>query len=299
MFLPLSWTNPILDYNSKIFQFDLRLGKHHKISAIDAAIKTVNYICDNYSPPYNLCVSGGIDSQAMIYSWFISGKPFNCFSAIYNKDFNLYDLETLDVFAKQYGIKVTYTNFDLLNFLETEHEYYVSKYLCGSPHITTYMRIADMITEGTVIFSGNFLSKTQFKLMPPNLMGLYHYAVLSERSCVPFFFCETGELAFSFIEQEQNFANGYQKKLHLYKSNQFPVIAQELYRESKYDGESGQTGFEKVKEYFDFEENLPKPITIQDRVSRAPGQNSKRNFDLLYRNKFEAMQTNAKYIIYA
>jgi hypothetical protein len=301
MVLPLAWTSPMLDYNSRVFQFNIKYEKQQFITAIDAALKTVDYICENYPSPYNLCVSGGVDSQAMLYAWHISNKPFQVYSCIYNDDMNLYDLETLSIFSKKYDILINYINLDLLDFLEKEHEFYVKKYSCGSPHITTYMKIADMIEDGTVLFSGNFLSKKHSKLMPLNLMGLYHYAVLSGKSCVPFFLCETKELAYGFIENEADFVNGYTKKVSRYQQNGFPVIPQSLYinADLKIASESGQTGFEKVKEFFDDVDNCVKKPTVQDRFLRTTAQKSKRNFDLLYRNKFETMFALDKYIIYA
>lgn len=307
MVLPLAWTNPILDYINRVFTYNIKSDDNSITpSAIEAARYTVEYICNNYPGPYNLCVSGGIDSQAMIYAWHISNKPFNLYSAVYNNDFNLYDLETLTLFANNYNLLVNYIHLDVLDFLEKEHSIYAQNYLCGSPHITAYMKIADTIQNGTVIFSGNYIPKRKAIIAPENVMGLYHYSVLSGRSCVPFFLCETRELAHSFDQSiiptlidDANRVKGYTNKVAIYTYNGFPVIPQSLYNSSYLRDISGQTGFEKVKEYFDDDNNLPRPITSLDKITRLPSQRSNRNFDLLYRNKYETLFAHTKYIIYA
>jgi hypothetical protein len=52
-------------------------------------------------------------------------------------------------------------------------------------------------------------------------------------------------------------------------------------------------GFEKLKILYDT--NPPRQPTIQEKISRLSNQTSNRNFDLLYRNKYESKFSKYKY----
>ena len=76
----------------------------------------------------------------------------------------------------------------------------------------------------------------------------------------------------------------YETKLALYQKAGFPVIAQE----------QKLTGFEEVKNYCDL--HYKDLITLQDKLAITPSTNSKRTFDLLFRNKYELKYATDKYI---
>ncbi len=264
------------------------------ISPLEAAHLTVKYITERYPPPYTLMLSGGVDSQATLYAWHTSGVEFKTLSAIYNENLNNHDLQTIIEFSKQLNIDINFINFDLFNFLFTEHESYVHKYRCGSPHMTTFMKISEHITEGTVIMSGNFILPGQQVLpITKNNFALYRYAKENQKSMVPFFFLETDQLAFSF-DKYGVFINprtvpGNQQpmvdtKVNLYHKGGFPVISQN----------QKLTGFEQVKNYFDA--NFKHLVTLQDKLSITPQVSSKRTFDLLLRNKYELRYYADKYV---
>lgn len=292
----MDWIKSDLDYDKKVYKFYYSLEKEVQESAIESAIQTVNKIVSKYPPPYTLCLSGGVDSQAMLYAWIISKQPFEIFSAIYNFDSNLYDLETLDQFVKTHcaGIKINYYKFDLINFLETEHSHYSKKYRCGSPHFTAYMKFADIINKGTVLYSGNCvhhtaIAKKREMLLSRNNWGMYHFSILSDKSIVPMFFLETRNLALSFKRSPKNdetLVSLYEEKVNNYHFNKFPVIPQK----------DSYTGFEKIKEWYD--DNMGDKVTKLDRIIRTGAQTSKRNFDLLYRNKYENYCASDRYFFF-
>jgi hypothetical protein len=273
-------------YNTEThFYFNYKKTNNIQIEPLDAALYTVKHISEKYPPPYTLMLSGGVDSQAMLYAWHVSKIPYNTFSAIYNYNLNDYDLNTLKEFSSILNIDINYENFDLFNFLETEYPEYTNRYLCGSPHICTYMKLADTISNGTVIMSGNFI-QSNYITMPSNLSGLLNYKKISGRPIVPFFFLETEELAWAFNDYtvDESKDHGYMAKVQSYQHFGFPVIPQS----------SKLHGFEKVKEWFDH--NYHKPIPTENKLIRIPSQGSNRIFDLLYRNKYEAKFSKYKYI---
>lgn len=258
--------------------------------ALDASILTVNYITKNYSGPYTLYLSGGVDSQAMLYAWHISGVPFDTFSAVYHDSLNSHDIVTLQQFCQDHSINVNYHDFDVEKFLQQEHEYYANRYRCGSPQITTFMKLADLTQSGTVIMSGNFILDKYTGIPDRNNFSLYHYGIASGKSIVPWFFLETCEIAYAFqksksIRNSNKSQDSYQRKVATYQVHGFPVIPQE----TKFNG------FEKIKEKYDT--NPPRVPTLHEKLSRLPGQTSNRNFDLLYRNKYEAKFFNYKYVV--
>jgi hypothetical protein len=266
-----------------VYYFDFSCDKIIDLNGLEAALYTIRYITLNYPPPYTLYLSGGVDSQAMLYAWLISNVPFKTLSAIYCNNFNEHDLVTLENFSKTVNYKVNYIDFDLINFLENEHDYYANKYICGSPQITTFMKLADLTKTGTVLLSGNFIQSKKVGLPDHNNMGLYHYS--KNKNVIPFFFLETQELAHAFIQDKtvEPGISTYIQKVLCYQQNNFPVISQE----KKFNG------FEKIKEYYDI--NPPRIPTITDKIALLPGKINNRNFDLLYRNKYEARFIHYKY----
>lgn len=270
------------------------------IAPLKAAHKTIEYIVKNYPSPYTLMLSGGVDSQAMLYAWHTSGHKFNTFSAVYNNNLNDNDLSTLKEFSSVYNIPINYYNFDLLHFLQNEHLNYVYKYRCGSPHMTTFMKLSQYINTGTVLMSGNFIASNDTTLpISKNNFSLYRYSKIENKPMIPFFFCETQELAFSFLLKthidDTLYVNGkrhhvenslqYVRKVQTYIDNEFPVIPQKL----KY------TGFELVKDLYD--EKYSYLLTARDKLAISGRQKSLRTFDLLLRNKYEMMFDVDKYIV--
>lgn len=295
----IDWTDFKIEDN--VIKCDLRhKNKTNQLYGIEASLYNIDYIIQNYPPPYTLYLSGGVDSQAMLYAWVKSGKPFQTFSALYNFESNWYDLQTCKDFAKSLGVTLNYYNFDLINFLETEHDLYANKYKTGSPQFTTFIKLASLTTEGTVIFSGECPGRKEFlnPQLPPivvpgnNQLCLYHYGKIENKPIVPWFFIETEMVAYSWkysgpshgihfkklSEEEQvphqGKKTGYDTKVKIYHDNGYPVIPQE----------KKLNGFEKIKEMYDTAP--PRQPSSMDKF--AMGLNgSKRIFDLLYRNKYE------------
>jgi len=271
--------------------------KKSNMLPLEAAYFTIHQIQNKYPPPYTLMLSGGVDSQAMLYAWHTSQVPYTTFSGIYNNGMNENDLSTMREFSKLFNIHINYYDIDILNFLQNEHVEYVYKFRCGSPHMTIFMKMIEMIKEGTVILSGNFIktNNPQFLPISKNNFSLYKFAKQENKSVVPFFFCESQELAFSIVDTVTHNSNKldysvdmyeYKNKVRLYQQYGFPVIEQP----------KKLTGFELVKDYYDA--NFSHLVTTKDKLKRlSKVQSSNRTFDLLFRNKYEAEFHCDKYSI--
>jgi hypothetical protein len=286
----MDWANIQEDQQTLSIKFVRQ--NHSYMRPLDAAKYTIQYITKKYPPPYTLYLSGGTDSQAMLYSWIQSGVPFETFSAVFNNNLNAHDLDTLEQFSKIYNVKINYFDFDILNFLETDLKGIIEKYYCGSPQIAAHIKMASMTDQGTVIFSGNFITYNNSAVpVTANHAALLRYKIVDKKNIIPWFFLETEELAFSFYPQSEIICNTplekknkdyglknlYDSKNYLYRYYDFPIIPQS----------KKLTGFEMVKDYID--QHPPRKPTVSEIMTKLYDQPSKRLFDLLYRNKYEVM----------
>jgi hypothetical protein len=249
---------------------------------LSAAIEAVNNIIDNYPAPYNLLVSGGIDSQAMLYAWKMSGHPFNAISFRYNQNLNWHDIKTLPDFCVKENIAYQFVDFDYFSFLENEYDAIAKKYQCSSPQIAMHIKMA-MLLPGTRVFSGNSLLPNSASLSYA-ILGIYRYSLTDEgKNTIPYFFLHTPELAYSF-NCNNYFSNydysmlsnntNYLIKTIEYQTAGFPVIAQE----KKF------TGFEKIKDHYDSHRYVLKDFKNRMKWHNKP---SHRPFDWLFRYPYE------------
>ena len=268
----MKWVKISIEADSLLMDFTVENFK--KLNPLEAALYTIREIEKNYPPPYTLMVSGGIDSQAMLYAWHISGVNFNTISARYNFNLNDHDLETLDQFSKLHSIDISYVDLDIFKFYQDEYDRYANTFNCSSPQVCVHMKIAELIQEGTVISSGNFLVPYRAAITYP-MSGIIRYAE-SRKTMVPYFFLETPELAYSIFERSKIFMKQeYQGKVDDYLESGFPVIAQT----------EKLTGFEKVKDYYD--QHCANLVTVRHRLQLISDNPSRRVFDLLLRHPYE------------
>jgi hypothetical protein len=128
--------------------------------------------------------------------------------------------------------------------------------------------MSEQLTEGTIIFSGNFITDTDYTY---TILGLQRYADNSNKSIIPFFLLHDPEIAgLRLNDSGRPTNNGYSKKINHYIELGAPVIPQP----------KKQTGFEVIKDYYDTRKDLVVPPKIRLKYANMP---SKRKFDLLFR----------------
>jgi hypothetical protein len=254
-----------------------------KMSAIDAAFLTIDLITKTYPAPYTLMCSGGEDSQAMLWAWKLSGVPFNVVSVRYVTDgifYNEHDLTALFQFVEKNNINVQYYDFDIIEFLENGHHGIATKFDCGSPQISTYIKMTELVKTGTILFSGNFIMNTrrssQGGVVNWILLSMHRYSLSlketnSVRQLIPFFFLHHPKLAYGLQPHVVRHKND------TYVKNGFEIIPVPK-----------QTGFEKVKEYYDQYQDR---VSMTDRLKYNTMQ-SKRVMDLLFRYPYGINNTN-------
>ena len=271
--IPLHLPSSLSWYHVYDHTVDFRYENINNLNPLEACQLTINQITKNYAPPYYIMVSGGIDSQAMLYAWLKFGNNFipTCF--LYNDDLNHHDISTLKIFAEKYNIDVNYIDIDIIQFIDNNFREYAEKYKCSSPWITSYIYMSEKL-NGTVIFSGNFL---QSKNGPANsltysILGLYR-ASLSKNNLIPYFFLHSPELAYSFRWNKTNLAT-YLDKVNAYRRYGFPVLSQT----------EKITGFEKIKDIYDL--RFKYKITGKD-ILKYQNRISGRPTDIILRYPYE------------
>jgi len=261
------------------FNIDISDIVYRKLDPLESAVRAVNNIVNTYPPPYTLLCSGGIDSHAMIYSWKLANVPFRAVTFIYDRFMNDHDYPILVDFCKLHNVNLEFKHISHFNFLENELINFSKKYICNSPHITFHIKMAQLITEGTVIFSGQPIFKHAG--LNYTILGTYRYKLMERKELVPFFFIEDPELAGSLLyysnnldhsKEELHSLRDYQIKSYVYIKSGFSIIP--TYKKS---------GFEQYKIYYD-----RFPISVFDRLYRKENP-SNRAYDMFFRYRLNTI----------
>lgn len=257
-----------------------------QMASLDAAHLAIEHITKNYPKPYYLMCSGGIDSQTMLWAWHTSGVEYQVVSVKYITDygwckrrFNQHDLVTLDEFCGIHGIPINYKTFDVIDFLENGELQKVSKENnCNSPQICTHIKMCSDIEDGTILFSGNFLSMPGANTVDIirstlnyTILGLQRRSLV--RKMVPFFLNFTPELAYSLSHGREHSVKSDRPIISSLRHHGYPVI----------EPKQKFNGFEKIKDHYDQYDDT---ITALQRLQyRSRG--GVRAFDFMFRFSLE------------
>lgn len=110
-----------------------------------------------------LCISGGVDSQAMVQCFHEFGYNYDVYCLTFNNDLNIHDVSYARKFAERNNFKLNEINIDILNFLTRENLDYAVRYNCSSPHFNTHFKLFDILrSKGytSVVCGGNVPTQT-------------------------------------------------------------------------------------------------------------------------------------------
>lgn len=224
---------------------------------IDAATSTANILGNN---PV-LCLSGGIDSQAMIQCWQEAGLKFDVAILVFNNDLNSHDVEIARMFCEQNNIEPIELNINVITYLTREHYEQAEKYHCTSPHFSTHYKMFDMLRDmgytgiccGGQAFAkdetvwGPCLSAAQINYLEYSRINQYpiagNFLGYEPKLCWSIAILTPSEFKWQVSATdslEVATQKRYLAKVEGYRRHGFNIVPQE----SKF------TGFEKVKEYF-------------------------------------------------
>lgn len=227
---------------------------------IDAAKSAASVLGDN---PI-LCLSGGIDSQAMIQCWIEAGIKFDVAIGVFENKLNTQDSDHAKLFCEQLGITPITIQLDVVNFLTRENYEYGQKYRCSSPHFNTHYKMFDILRgmgyTGICAGGNTFAKGADGWGATPSAaqMNYVEYARLNEFPVIGNFLGYDPSLCWtialltpphdtvwlssnsSLSHLENAKASRYNAKVIGYERHGFNIIPQT----AKY------TGFELVKDYF-------------------------------------------------
>ena len=263
-----------------------------------ASQQTLKSIIEHYPAPYYLCLTGGVDSQAMLYVWHktVGTHPDVIpVSFLYNERCNEYDQVGITDICTKYGYHRQIRSFDLMEFIDSgECTQYQIKHFTQSPQMAAWIKMTESLQSGTVIMSGELTYDRTPTAMIPNHFGVREYAQNlnlsdSDLCYIPFFFEHDYDIATShwhqikkikyqasdYIDQldRGHFKSMYlNKKVKKYHTVGFPVIPQNL-------GPSGRcSGFEKFKDLYDETHEYDRDVRMKSVSSYT--EPSDRKFDV-------------------
>lgn len=256
----------LLEYHKTLpFHIDFSAATFSDKPHAEITKQAIDKMVQEYPAPYTLMCSGGVDSQAMILAWKLSGHPFRILAARYNNGINDYDLVQLHELAEREKLPVTLIYPDIIKFHETELTDWAAKYNCASPHILSHMYIASQVKEGTVISSGIPIVRNKSSVSY-HIFGMQRYKQISGQPMIPYFWFHDQNMTtiFQTVDEE---GIGYDYKCNLYKKIGLDIIPQI----------DSYNGFEKIKEMYDSVKiDFRTKMLYRDLVS-------KRSYDLLFR----------------
>ena len=278
-------------------------GEHHKVNLsteffanlkfdsesvrqyrIDAAIRCAETLGDRPA----LCLSGGVDSQAMVQCFYEAGLKFDIIILKFNDDLNTQDSEHAKLFCESKGYPYIELPLNVVFYLTRENFVTGSHYKSLSPQFNVHYKMAEMLYSMgytgvccgglAPLYDGNFYGYN-FDKIP------FHFVKAQDKFKGAFqgsFLSFSPELAWAITLQSEIFDTGvaldgsskkfnnweveqelnrirYQQKVDSYIKVGFDIIPQV----QKF------TGFENVKTYFEkltgdgwtFEKQFRYPLT--------------------------------------
>ncbi len=214
---------------------------------------------EEQSEEISLCISGGVDSDAMLQAFLAEGVAVRSYVFRYRRrsrfatPWNQHDLQDAFRSFREKSLKFEVVDIDAQEYFESGAVFTDSaEYLCPSPQLCLQLRILDLI-PGCPVLSWN-APNSESGLAPTDRGGLglpgYKYFSFDRyfekrrRAGVAFFFLYTPELLYSFLNlpRFQSAAQGsYALKCDLYRDGGFTIRN----RQNKF------TGFERLREYYD------------------------------------------------
>ncbi len=245
-----------------------------------------NTLLDQFPDKICLCLSGGLDSQAMLSAFASTGRLFRVFVLKFNGNLNQHDIEfALDLCAL-YRIKPDVVSVDVVSFFESGEYYDIAiKAHTNSPMFALHAWFSSQI-NGVPVFSGQpwtlypnrnlcLLPLKNSLKMPSKIYGMYipclkeystkFYLEARGQDCVSHFFEHERNLLQSFWlnrywindhRNDENVTAGYMHKYLSYINSGFPLL--EPHRMAKL------TGFERVHIYFKNKYNSVDPFYFNE-----------------------------------
>lgn len=256
--LQSEWLDTFESHPGPVFLTRLGLCRRLPETPLSEAARAARLIHEqNPTEKISLCLSGGVDSEAMARAFLHAGIPFEPYVFRFKDGFNDFDIADALSFCAAQGLTPNILDIDAISYFESgRHWNEAERYQCNSPQLCLHIHLLEQV-PGCAVLSWN----------PPNLekgdrgIGLpqfkywsYHrYFEARGRAGVPFFFLYTPELVYSFLRLPAlqralrttspgaSTHSAYEFKCEAYRQGGFAIEN----RADKY------TGFEKLRRHYD------------------------------------------------
>lgn len=264
--------------NANFFK-ELCLDRHslkkYRIKAAELCAKTLG------NKPA-LCISGGVDSQAMLQCWIEAKLDFDVYILKFLNDLNIQDVAHARLISKKFKIKLHEIPIDIINFLNRENFDYGEKYKSASPHFNVHYKLFDILRNlnytglacgGQTVLCNNDIWGSNFTRNPFNFINYSQITTFPVQGSFLSFYPELS-WAISLLTKKSNSdlstnigyhvddleKERYGNKINGYIRSGFAIIPQPR----KF------TGFELVKKYY---ESLTNDVWEFEKRFRIPLSN--------------------------
>jgi hypothetical protein len=245
--------------------------------------KEIHSIAEKLNLKVTLCLSGGVDSEAMARAFWAAKIPFVVTILKFTNDLNYFDIKNAIKFCEESNIEYKMYEIDILKFFENKkYLAYGKKYRCQSPQLATHLHLLDKLPKNALpVIAGqplevHFQDESFWFMLTGDLHAVYNrYFKISKKYGVPSFFMYSPEFIQSMLLtptiktfSRENFNRilhkkpivkySYFTKVNTMIDAGFHVTA----REAKY------TGFEEVRNHYDKVDNMIKGMAFDQRYRR-------------------------------
>lgn len=208
-----------------------------------------------------LCLSGGLDSEAMAMAFLAAAVPFEVITLRFEKALNFAEIRHAESFCREFGIKQQFVDLDVVDFFEQKkYESYLDKYYSHSLEVCAQLWFLDQIKR-PFVWAGEafrlFVKNGQPEVQAVSELEavVYRFIKYKKLKAIPNFHFYSSELAWAFfseslhtrglVYEDDHDPAHYIEKLNFYRACGFDI------REIP-ERKHKLHGFEMVKNYFDF-----------------------------------------------
>lgn len=270
----------LVDYStSENFFVQFEPLTREPLSPFEEAVIAAKKINERLGSSLTLCLSGGLDSEAMALAFIAAQVPFDVTTLRFRNDLNVQDIGRSIEFCKIHGLKQQFIDLDVVSFFErNEFSSYLAPYFCPSAEVATQLWFAEQIKRPFVWGGEAFRLFVKEKDREPSLQAISEVEAVMFRliktqglRAVPNFHFYSPELAWSFLKKSLEYKNHFHdsdrsaaflsEKSAFYRVCGFPLLDNPNRKEKLH-------GFEGLKNYFD--ERLKSQNTSYNEQYRIP-----------------------------
>jgi len=273
----LEYHNNEINIITLLTEEDIIRVKHTPIEYTKA--KAVRSAADVVGNNPAICLSGGIDSQALLHIWHEQKIPYTAVTFDFGNGFNSRELSEAQRYADSCNIPLTVIKLDVMRFLSRDLKEFSKKYNIFSPQFAVHAYFLETIRKlgyTGAVFGGNGFSplpdSLSFRVSEAQLLDLEKYSEKSKFPVIPSFLnfdkdlCIALSLVTPTVDEYDNAwlldpstkikfdptirslvpnieisaGDRYNSKVQSYKSLGCKIIPQD----------TKKTGFEEIKDYY-------------------------------------------------